>query len=61
LRWHSEASTGSNLSLLIAGEGGVHTNDAGVSYMVNGRQSIAIAVSTVSGAELLVYALPQQP
>jgi quinoprotein glucose dehydrogenase len=76
-------------TLLIAGEGGVHTNDAGervallraydkatgadvgavpmpahqtgspMSYMVNGRQYIAIAVSSTNGAELLVYALPQ--
>ena len=78
-------------TLLIAGEGGVHTSEAGergallraydkatgadvgavpmpahqtgspMSYMVNGRQYIAIAVSSASGAELLVYALPQQP
>ena len=76
-------------TLLIAGEGGVHTNDAGervallraydkatgadvgavampahqtgspMSYMVNGTQYIAIAVSSTSGAELLVYALPR--
>jgi hypothetical protein len=30
-----------------------------MSYMVNGRQYIAVAVSSSSGAELLVYALPQ--
>jgi len=76
-------------TLLIAGEGGVHTNEAGervallraydkatgadvgavpmpahqtgspMSYMVNGTQYIAIAVSSASGAELLVYALPR--
>ena len=76
-------------TLLIAGEGGVHTNEAGarvallraydkatgadvgavnmpatqtgspMSYMINGRQYIAVAVSGVNGAELIVYALPQ--
>jgi quinoprotein glucose dehydrogenase len=75
--------------LLIAGEGGVHTNDAGqrvallraydkatgadvggvnmpakqtgspMTYMVNGRQYIAVAVSDTSGAELIAYALPR--
>ena len=76
-------------TLLIAGEGGVHTNEAGervallraydkatgadigavpmpakqtgspMSYMINGRQYIAIAVSGVNGAELIAYALPR--
>ena len=76
-------------TLLIAGEGGVHTNEAGervallraydkatgadvgavnmpakqtgspMSYMVNGRQYIVVAVSGVNGAELIAYALPQ--
>ena len=76
-------------TLLIAGDGGVHTNQAGrrvallraydkatgadvaavempahqtgspMSYMVNGRQYLALAVSSAAGAELLVYALPQ--
>jgi quinoprotein glucose dehydrogenase len=76
-------------TLLIAGEGGVHTNDAGervallraydkatgadvgavsmpaaqtgspMSYMVNGRQYIVVAVSGVNGGELIAYALPQ--
>src|SRR4029453_17535095 len=75
-------------TLLIAGEGGVHTNDAGervallraydkatgddvgsvnmpekqtgspMTYMVNGRQFIVLAVSGVNGAELIAYALP---
>lgn len=30
-----------------------------MSYVVNGRQYIAIAVSSATGAELLVYVLPQ--
>jgi quinoprotein glucose dehydrogenase len=76
-------------TLLIAGEGGVHTNEAGehvamlraydkatgadvgavtmpakqtgspMSYMINGRQYIVVAVSGVSGAELIAYTLPQ--
>jgi quinoprotein glucose dehydrogenase len=76
-------------SLLIAGEGGVHTNEGGervallraydkstgadvgavnmparqtgspMSYLLNGRQYIVIAVSGVDGAELIAYALPQ--
>jgi quinoprotein glucose dehydrogenase len=76
-------------SLLIAGEGGVHTNEPGkrvallraydkstgadagavdmparqtgspMSYMLDGRQYIVIAVSGVDGAELIAYALPQ--
>ncbi|MEQ1758586.1 MAG: PQQ-binding-like beta-propeller repeat protein [Vicinamibacterales bacterium] len=75
-------------SLLIAGEGGVHTNDAGrrvallraydkrtgedagavempqkqtgspMTYVVNGKQYIVVAVSGNDGAELLAYALP---
>lgn len=76
-------------TLLIAGEGGVHTNEAGervallraydkatggdvgavnmpatqtgspMSYMINGRQYIVVAVSGVNGGELISYALPQ--
>jgi quinoprotein glucose dehydrogenase len=76
-------------TLLVAGEGGVHTNDAGqrvallraydkatgddvgsvdmpekqtgspMTYMVNGRQFIVLAVSGVNGGELIAYALPQ--
>ncbi len=76
-------------TLLIAGEGGVHTNTAGqrvallraydkatgadvgavempakqtgspMTYAINGRQYIVIAVSDVNGAELIAYALPQ--
>lgn len=76
-------------TLLIAGEGGVHTNEAGervavlraydkatgadvgavtmpsrqtgspMSYMINGRQYIVVAVSGVNGGELIAYALPQ--
>jgi quinoprotein glucose dehydrogenase len=76
-------------SLLVAGEGGVHTNEAGqrvallraydkatgadagavamperqtgspMTYMVNGRQFIVLAVSGPNGAELIAYALPQ--
>jgi quinoprotein glucose dehydrogenase len=76
-------------TLLIAGEGGVHTNDAGervallraydkatgadvgavnmparqtgspMSYMVNGRQYIVVAVSGANGGELVAYALAQ--
>jgi quinoprotein glucose dehydrogenase len=76
-------------SLLIAGEGGVHTNETGqrvsllraydkatgadvgavdmpekqtgspMTYMVNGRQYIVLAVSGANGAELIAYALPR--
>ena len=76
-------------TLLIAGEGGVHTNAAGervallraydkatgadvgavnmpaaqtgspMTYMINGRQYIVVAVSGVNGAALIAYALPQ--
>ena len=76
-------------TLLIAGEGGVHTNEAGervallraydkatggdvgavnmpatqtgspMSYMINGRQYIVVAVSGVNGGELISYALPR--
>ena len=35
-----------------------HQTGSPMSYMVNGRQYIAIAVSSAKGAELLVYALP---
>jgi quinoprotein glucose dehydrogenase len=75
-------------TLLIAGEGGVHRNDAGervallraydkatgadlgavdmpdkqtgspMTYMMNGKQYIIVAVSGLDGAELLAYALP---
>jgi quinoprotein glucose dehydrogenase len=75
-------------TLLIAGEGGVHTNEAGrrvallraydkrtgedvgavempekqtgspMTYVVNGKQYIVLAVSGNGGAELLAYALP---
>jgi len=75
-------------NLVIAGEGGVHTNEAGrriallraydkltgedvgavempakqtgspMSYQVDGRQFIVLAVSGNDGAELLAYALP---
>ena len=74
-------------TLLIAGEGGVHRNDAGeriallraydkatgadvgavempdkqtgspMTYMVNGKQYIVVAVSGANGAQLLAYAL----
>ena len=73
-------------NLLIAGEGGVHTNDAGrrvallraydkstgadvgavempnrqtgspMSYQIDGKQFIVLAVSGNDGAELLAYA-----
>ena len=76
-------------TLLVAGEGGVHTNESGqriallraydkatgadvgavpmpekqtgspMTYMVNGRQFIVVAVSGSTGAELVAYALPQ--
>ncbi|MEP6918484.1 MAG: hypothetical protein ABJC89_22780, partial [Acidobacteriota bacterium] len=75
-------------TLLIAGEGGVHTNETGervallraydkatgadvgavnmpakqtgspMSYLVGGKQYIVVAVSGVSGGELIAYALP---
>jgi quinoprotein glucose dehydrogenase len=75
-------------SLIIAGEAGVHTNDAGkrvallraydkqtgadagavemparqtgspMTYQVNGKQFIVLAVSGNDGAELVAYALP---
>ncbi len=75
-------------TLLIAGEGGVHTNEAGarvallraydkrtgadvgavempnkqtgspMTYMLDGRQYIVLAVSGSDGAELIAYALP---
>ena len=75
-------------SLLIAGEAGVHTNEAGrrvallraydkttgadagavemparqtgspMTYEVNGKQYIVLAVSGNGGAEILAYALP---
>ena len=75
-------------NLVVAGEGGVHTNDAGrrvallraydkrtgddvgavempakqtgspMSYQINGKQYIALAVSGNDGAELIAYALP---
>ena len=76
-------------TLLIAGEGGVHTNAAGqrvallraydkatgadvgsvempakqtgspMTYLVNGKQYIVVAVSGVDGAELIAYTLAQ--
>jgi quinoprotein glucose dehydrogenase len=76
-------------TLLIAGDGGVHTNEAGervallraydkatgadvgavnmparqtgspMSYMLNGKQYIVVAVSGDNGGELVAYALPQ--
>jgi quinoprotein glucose dehydrogenase len=75
-------------TLVIAGEGGVHTNDSGkrvallraydkrtgedvgavempakqtgspMTYVVNGKQYIVLAVSGNDGAEILAYALP---
>jgi quinoprotein glucose dehydrogenase len=75
-------------TLVIAGEGGVHTNEAGkrvallraydkrtgedagavempqkqtgspMTYVVNGKQFIVLAVSGNDGAEILAYALP---
>ena len=75
-------------SLLIAGEAGVHTNEAGkrvallraydkmsgadagavempakqtgspMTYEINGKQYVVLAVSGNDGAELLAYALP---
>jgi quinoprotein glucose dehydrogenase len=74
-------------TLLIAGEGGVHRNDAGervallraydkvtgadvatvempdkqtgspMTYMINGKQYIVVAVSGVDGAQLIAFAL----
>jgi quinoprotein glucose dehydrogenase len=76
-------------TLLIAGEGGVHTNQAGeriallraydkatgadigalnmpatqtgspMTYVINGRQYIVVAVSGVNGAALIAFALPE--
>jgi quinoprotein glucose dehydrogenase len=78
----------STKNLLVAGEGGVHTNEAGrrvallraydkrtgddvgavdmpakqtgspMSYQIDGKQYIVLAVSGSDGAELLAYALP---
>jgi len=75
-------------TLVIAGDGGVHRNEAGqrvallraydkdsgadagavempdkqtgspMTYMLNGKQYIVLAVSGVDGAELIAYALP---
>ncbi|HTH02022.1 MAG TPA: PQQ-binding-like beta-propeller repeat protein [Vicinamibacterales bacterium] len=75
-------------TLVIAGEGGVHRNEAGervallraydkvtgadigavempdkqtgspMTYMINGKQYIVVAVSGVDGAQLIAYALP---
>jgi quinoprotein glucose dehydrogenase len=75
-------------NLIVAGEGGVHTNEAGkkvallraydkrtgddvgavempakqtgspMTYQINGRQYIVLAVSGTDGAELIAYALP---
>jgi quinoprotein glucose dehydrogenase len=75
-------------NLVVAGEGGVHTNEAGkrvallraydkrtgddvgavempnkqtgspMTYMINGKQFIVLAVSGNDGAEILAYALP---
>jgi quinoprotein glucose dehydrogenase len=75
-------------TLLVAGEGGVHTNEAGkrvallraydkltgkdvgavempnkqtgspMTYVIDGKQFIVLAVSGSDGAELLAYALP---
>jgi quinoprotein glucose dehydrogenase len=75
-------------TLLIAGEGGVHTNETGtrvallraydkltgedlgavempnkqtgspMTYMINGKQFIVLAVSGSDGAELIAYTLP---
>ncbi len=75
-------------TLVIAGEGGVHRNEAGervallraydkvtgadvgavempdkqtgspMTYLINGRQYIVLAVSGIDGAQLLAYALP---
>ena len=75
-------------TLVIAGEGGVHRNDAGervallraydkvtgadvgavempdkqtgspMTYLINGKQYIVVAVSGIDGAQLIAYALP---
>src|SRR5262245_934393 len=75
-------------TLVIAGEGGVHSNEAGervallraydkvtgadvgavempdkqtgspMTYLINGRQYIVVAVSGIDGAQLIAYALP---
>ena len=75
-------------TLVIAGEGGIHTNESGkrvallraydkgtgedvgavemparqtgspMTYMVNGKQFVVVAVSGNDGAEILAYALP---
>ena len=75
-------------TLVIAGEGGVHRNEAGdrvallraydkatgadvgavempdkqtgspMTYMINGKQYIVVAVSGIDGAQLIAYALP---
>ena len=75
-------------TLVIAGDGGVHTNEAGrrvallraydkdtgadvgavempdkqtgspMTYMLNGKQYIVLAVSGIDGAQLIAYALP---
>jgi quinoprotein glucose dehydrogenase len=75
-------------TLLVAGEGGVHTNEAGrrvallraydkltgadagevempakqtgspMTYVIDGKQFIVLAVSGSDGAEILAYALP---
>ena len=75
-------------TLVIAGEGGVHRNEAGervallraydkvtgadigavempdkqtgspMTYMINGKQYIVVAVSGATGAQLIAYALP---
>jgi len=80
----------STRTLLIAGEGGVHTNEAGervallraydkatgadagavdmpekqtgspMTYLLNGRQYIVVAVSGGNGAELIAFALPKK-
>ena len=73
---------------MIAGDGGIHTNEAGqrvallraynkatgadvgsvnmpakqtgsaMTYLVNGKQYMVVAVSGVNGAELIAFALP---
>jgi quinoprotein glucose dehydrogenase len=75
-------------TLVIAGEGGVHRNEAGervallraydkvtgadvgavempdkqtgspMTYMINGKQYVVVAVSGIDGAQLIAYALP---
>ena len=86
--WRTFVGTLATKSLLIAGEGGVHTDEKGqrvallraydkatgadvgavnmpdkqtgspMSYVINGRQYIVVAVSGGSGAALIAYALP---